>query len=131
MLQSAVSSKMSFKTLYAYQKAFDLAMEVFKLSKTFPVEERFALSNQIIRSSRSVCSAIAEAYRKREYPKYFTNKLTDADSENAETQLWLDFAEACEYLPAERKIILQSQSEEVGKLINYMKNNPGKFGVKI
>ena len=65
------------------------------------------------------------------YPKYFTNKLTDADSENAETQLWLGFAEACEYLPAERKIILQSQSEEVGKLINYMKNNPGKFGVKI
>ena len=66
MFQSAVSSKMSFKTLYAYQKAFDLAMEVFKLSKTFPVEERFALSNQIIRCSRSVCSAIAEAYRKRE-----------------------------------------------------------------
>lgn len=121
---------MSFKSLYAYQKAFDLAMEVFKLSKSFPLEERYALSSQIIRSSRSVCSAIAEAYRKREYPKYFKNKLTDADSENAETQLWLDFALACEYISTENQICLQTKSAEVGKLINYMMNNPGKFGVK-
>ena len=122
---------MSFKTLLAYQRGFDLAMEIFQLTKEFPVEERYSLSSQMIRSSRSVCSNIAEGYRKREYEKHFKSKLTDSDSENSETQLWLDFALACNYISKERKIQLEKKSIEVGKLLNYMINNPGKFGVKM
>lgn len=121
---------MSFKSLLAYQKAFALAMEIFQLTKSFPVEERFALTTQIVRSSRSVCATISEAYRKREYAKHFKSKLTDADSENSETQLWLDFALACQYLSEEKYETLQDQSLQVGRLINFMINNPGKFGVK-
>ncbi len=127
---SFVEKDMSFKSLLAYQKAFALAMEIFQLSKTFPVEERFALSSQIVRSSRSVCATISEAYRKRDYVRHYKSKLTDADSENAETQLWLDFALACEYLSEQKFDLLQDESLQVGRLINYMINNPGKFGVK-
>ncbi|MHA6281410.1 four helix bundle protein [Salinimicrobium sp. CAU 1759] len=121
---------MSFKSLLAYQKAFALAMEIFKLSKSFPVEERFALTTQIVRSSRSVCATISEAYRKREYVKHYKSKLTDADSENSETQLWLDFALACRYISEEKYHGLQDQSLQVGRLIHFMINNPGKFGVQ-
>lgn len=83
---------MSFKKLLAYQKAFELSMEIFELSKSFPKEETYSLTDQIRRSSRSVCVNISEAYRKRLYPKHFTSKLTDSDCENSETQVWLDFA---------------------------------------
>ena len=78
---------MSFKTLLAYQKGFELAMEIFQLTKDFPKSEMFGLTSQMIRSSRSVCSNIAEGYRKRQYEKHFKSKLSDADSENSETQL--------------------------------------------
>ena len=118
---------MSFKTLLAYQKGFSLAMEIFHLSKSFPKAELFSLTSQIVRSSRSVCSNISEGYRKRQYEKHFKSKISDADSENSETQLWLDFALACEYISEEKKINLQSKSEEVGKLLNYMMRNPDKF----
>lgn len=118
---------MSFKTLLAYQKGFDLAMEIFHLTKSFPKSEMFSLTSQIVRSSRSVCSNIAEGYRKRQYEKHFKSKMSDADSENSETQLWLDFALACDYISEEKRIDLQSKSEEIGKLINYMINNPNKF----
>ena len=121
---------MSFKTLLAYQKGFSLAMKIFHLTKDFPKSEVFGLSSQMIRSSRAVCSAIAEGYRKRQYKKHFKSKLSDADSENSETQLWLDFAMACEYISEEKRIELQSKSEEVGKLLNYMMNNSDKFGLK-
>ena len=83
---------MGFKTLLAYKKGFELAMKIFNISKNFPSEEKFALTSQIVRSSRAVCSAIAEGYRKRQYVKHFKSKLSDADSENSETQLWLEFA---------------------------------------
>ena len=118
---------MSFKTLLAYQKGFSLAMDIFHLTKEFPKSEIYGLSSQIIRSSRSVCSNISEGYRKRQYEKHFKSKLSDADSENLETQLWLEFAKACEYISEKEKIELQSKSEEVGKLLNYMINNPDKF----
>ncbi|WP_396601193.1 four helix bundle protein [Algibacter sp. R77976] len=118
---------MSFKTLLAYQKGFDLAMEIFHLTKTFPKSEVFALTSQVVRSSRSVCSNIAEGYRKRQYEKHFKSKLSDADSENSETQLWLEFALACEYISEAKRLELQNKSEEIGKLINYMINNPDKF----
>lgn len=118
---------MSFKTLLAYKKGFALAMEIFHLSKTFPKAELFSLTSQIVRSSRSVCSNISEGYRKRQYEKHFKSKISDADSENSETQLWLDFAVSCEYISSEKKIELQTKSEEVGKLLNYMIKNPDKF----
>ena len=118
---------MSFKSLLAYKKGFSLAMEIFWLTKSFPKSEMFSLTSQIVRSSRSVCSNISEGYRKRQYEKHFKSKISDADSENSETQLWLDFAVACEYISEEKKLDLQSKSEEVGKLLNYMMNNPDKF----
>ena len=120
---------MGFKTLLAYQKGFELAMEIFHLTKEFPKSEVFGLSSQMIRSSRAVCSAIAESYRKRQYEKHFKSKLSDADSENSETQLWLDFSVACNYISEKKRMELQSKSEEVGKLLNYMINNPDKFGL--
>ncbi|MDO3694555.1 four helix bundle protein [Wenyingzhuangia sp. chi5] len=121
---------MSFKTLLAYQKGFELAMEVFQVSKDFPSHEQFALTSLVVRSSRAVCSAIAEAYRKRQYIKHFRSKLSDADSENSETQLWIDFALACKYIDQEKAIELENKSKEIGKLINYMINNPERFGSK-
>ncbi|MDY7395437.1 four helix bundle protein [Aureibaculum sp. 2210JD6-5] len=120
---------MSFKTLLAYQEGFALAMEVYHISRKFPGYEQFGLSSQIVRSSRAVCSAIAEAYRKRQYEKHFKSKLSDADSENSETQLWLDFALACNYIDEIKRAELQDKSEEIGKLLNYMINNPNKFGL--
>jgi four helix bundle protein len=89
---------MDFKKLLAYQKSFELAMIIFEISKSFPKEETYSLTNQIRRSSRSVSANISEAYRKRLYPKHFTSKLSDADAENSETNTWLDFAFACNYL---------------------------------
>lgn len=121
---------MTFKSLLAYRKAFDLAMQIFKISKSFPAEEKFSLTSQIVPSSRGVCSAIAEAFRKRDYEKHFKSKITDADSENYETQLWLDFAIACNYISKEDHNNLLLKSEEVGKLLNYMIKNPIKFGVE-
>jgi four helix bundle protein len=121
---------MDFKDLYAYQKAFDLAMYVFEISKTFPREEKYSLTDQIRRSSRSVCAQIAEAYRKRTYPKHFVSKLTDGDAENAETQVWLEFVRSCQYINETEKNYLLEKSQEVGKLISTMIRYPEKFGVK-
>jgi len=122
---------MDFKSLKLYQIAFELAMNIFEISKNFPKEETYSLTDQIRRSSRSVCSNIAEAYRKRNYPNHFKSKLTDSDSENAETQSWLYFAFKCEYISEGEFLDMNGKSEEVGKLLNYMINNPGKFGVEL
>ena len=86
---------MDFKKLLAYQKAFDLAMSIYEVSKSFPKEETYSLTNQVRRSPRSVNANISEAYRKRRYPRHYISKLTDADGENSETSTWLDFALAC------------------------------------
>lgn len=120
---------MDFRELIAYKKAFQLAMEIYYLSKTFPPEEKYSLTDQIRRSSRSVCANIAESYRKRRYVNHFISKLTDSDSENSETNVWLDFALNCDYITIETFDTLTSQNIEIGKLINYMINNPNKFGV--
>jgi len=122
---------MSFKKLLAYQKAFELSMEIFELSKSFPKEETYSLTDQVRRSSRSVCANIAEAYRKRLYPKHFISKLSDSDSENSETQVRIDFSFSCNYINSEQQQKLSTKSIEVGKLINYMINFPEKFGVKL
>ena len=121
---------MKFQDLLAYQKSFNLDMKIFQITKTFPKEEMFSLTDQIRRSSRSVTATIAEAYRKRVFPKNFHNKLTDADAENSETIVWLEFALKCEYINETKLNELNSNCEEIGKLINYMILNPEKFGVK-
>ena len=120
---------MDFQKLLAYQKSYDLAMQIFELSKRFPKEEVYSLTDQIRRSSRSVTVNIAEAYRKRKYVKHFISKLTDADAENSETNVWLDFALSCNYVAAAEVEKLKKLSTEVGKLLNYMMNNSEKFGV--
>lgn len=86
---------MDFKKLLAYQKAFELAMSIFEITKSFPKEEMYSLTDQIRRRSRSVNANRSETYRKRRYPKHFISKLTDSDGENSETSTWLDFALKC------------------------------------
>ena len=117
----------SFRELTVYQKAFTLAMEILEITKTFPAEEKYSLTDQIRRSSRSVCSNIAEGFRKRQYPAHFSAKASDADAENAETQVWLDFALHCQYISAETWEEYNAKSEEIGKLLNHMIFNPGKY----
>ena len=120
---------MDFKQLLAFRKAFSLAMEIFEITKSFPKEEKYSLTDQIRRSSRSTCGQIAEAYRKRIYIKHFISKLTDGDGENSETQVWLAFAYACKYIDRKTYLKLNLLSEEVGKLIGTMMKNPKNFGV--
>ena len=119
---------MHFRDLLVYQKAFKLAMEIFETSKTFPKEEMYSLTDQIRRSSRSTCVNIAEAYRKRQYPKHFLSKLSDSDAENSETLAWLDFSMACKYIKDQQYQKLSSECDEIGKLLNYMMLNPEKYG---
>lgn len=88
----------SHKDLEVYNLAFKVAMDIFKISKKFPKEEKYSITDQIRRSSRSVCANIAEAFRKRRYPKAFVSKLSDAEGEAAETQVWLDFCKECDYI---------------------------------
>ncbi len=121
---------MRLQDLLAYKKSFALAMNIFEVSKSFPKEEKYSLTDQIRRSSRSVTANISEAYRKRRFPKHFISKLTDSDAENSETQTWLEFALACKYINQNTFDDLFKPSEEVGKLINYMITNPEKFGAK-
>lgn len=116
-----------FKDLVVYQKAFDLAMEIFEISKGFPREERYALVSQIRRSSRSVCSNLAEGYRKRRYSAHFVSKVSDADMENSETQVWIDFAHACGYIDEATRDRLTKTTEEIGRLLNDMLRHPRKY----
>ena len=118
---------MRFQDLLAYKKSFELAMDIYKISHVFPKEEKYSLTDQIRKSSRSVCANIAEATRKRRYEKQFIAKLTDSDAENSETQVWLEFCLSCEYIDREKFEFLNSKSIEVGKLLNYMMNNLDKF----
>ncbi|MBU2446890.1 MAG: four helix bundle protein [Bacteroidetes bacterium] len=109
------------------QLAYTLAIEIFKLSKSFPKEETYSLTDQIRKSSRSICTNIAEAYRKRRYPKNFTSKISDADGEASETIVWLDFATDCEYIKLEVSKKLVEQYEEIGKMLGSMADHPEKF----
>lgn len=122
---------MRFQDLLAYKKSFELSMEIFRISKRFPVEEKYSLTDQIRRSSRSVSANIAEASRKRRYLKHFISKLTDSDSENSETQVWLEYSLACNYISSEEFNFLTDKSIEVGRLLNFMMNNPEKFSVQM
>jgi four helix bundle protein len=117
----------SAKELTVYKKGYALAMRVFQVSKRFPVEERFALTGQIRRSSRSVCNNLREAWAKRRYPPHFVSKLTDCDGENSETDTSLDFAKDCGYITEAEHRELAAQTAEVGKMLGSMINNPDPF----
>src|SRR5690348_7140492 len=117
------------KNLNVYKKAYQLAMEVFELSKQFPPEEKFALTSQIRRSSRSICLNLREAWAKRRYEAHFVSKLTDCDGENGETESALDFAKACGYIVAEKHRDLSSISVEIGKMLNGMITKASTFGI--
>jgi len=115
------------KELKVYQLAFECAMKIYNLSKGFPVEERYSLTDQIRRSSRSVCGNIAEAWRKRRYEKLFINKLIDSEGEAAETQNWLDFAFACNYLGEETYEKLNSKYDEILAMLVKMTKESNKW----
>jgi four helix bundle protein len=117
----------SAKDLIVYQKGYELAMSVFKLSKSFPVEEKFALTSQVRRSSRSICLNLREAWAKRRYEAHFISKLTDCDGENSETGSSLDFAKDCGYITAEQHAELTSLCQEIGKMLGSMIHNPHPF----
>lgn len=118
----------NYKDLLLYKKSFSLAMEIYTITKRFPREEMFSLTDQIRRSSRSVNICTIEAYRKRRFPNHFISKLTDVDMENSETQGWLEFSLACEYITKEVYDRLYLLSDEIGRFAQYMIDNPGKFG---
>lgn len=120
----------SAKDLTVYQKAYDLAMQIFELSKSFPKEEQYALTGQIRRSSRSVCLNLREAWAKRRYEAHFISKLTDCDGENSETDSSLDFAKDCGYISSEEHSSLTNTVSEVGKMLGSMINSPQSFLIK-
>lgn len=115
------------KDLKVYQEAFSAAMKIFEITKSFPAEEKYSLTSQIRRSSRSVCGNLTEGWRKRRYPKLFENKLIDADGEAAETQNWLDFAFACEYIDERTHRNLYEKYDEILGMIVSMTVNSHKW----
>ncbi|MBN3944995.1 MAG: four helix bundle protein [Nostoc sp. NMS7] len=116
--------------LKVYQMAFDAAMKIFEVSKKFPVEERYSLTDQIRRSSRSVCANLAEAWRKRRYVAAFVAKLNDGEAEAAETQTWIEFAVKCNYLDIDTgREIYSNYNKILGSLVN-MINNPNPWLIK-
>jgi len=118
------------RDLKVYQLAYRLAMEIFNETKSFPKEEKYSLTDQIRRSSRSVAANIAEAFRKRQYPSMLANKLSDSDAEATETQVWLDFALDCAYISKRKHEELVKGYEEVGKMLGSMIAAPEKFQIK-
>jgi four helix bundle protein len=117
----------SHRQLDVYQIAFDAAVEIYNLSKSFPKEETYSLTDQIRRSSRSVCANLAEAFRKRKYPKHLVSKLSDSEAEAAETQVWLDFALEFKYITKKEFETLDIKYERIiGKLVN-MAAHPEKW----
>ncbi len=117
------------KDLKVYQLAYKSAMEIFNESKAFPIEERYSLTDQIRRSSRSVAINIAEAFRKRRYRNMFVKKLSDSDAEATEMQVWLDFSLDCGYLSRESYEKLVKGYEEIGKMLGSMMSTPEKFKI--
>ncbi len=120
----------SFRELKVYQLAFEAAREIRLISIKFPKEETYSLTDQIRRSSRSVCVNIGEGYRKRVYPKHFTSKMTDAEGEATATTITLDFALDCEYINLDTHKTLQGKYNEIGRMLYSMAQNPEKFTPK-
>jgi four helix bundle protein len=119
-----------FRELDVYKMAMEAGLKIFELSKRFPVEERYSLTDQVRRSSRSVCANIAEAWRKRRYPNAFVSKLNDAEAEAAETQVWLEMAVRCGYLDQADSATLEQEYEHIlGKLV-MMINHPDQWTIR-
>jgi four helix bundle protein len=116
-----------FKKLIVYQKAYKLAMDIYFASKKFPPEEKYSLVTQICRSSRSVCANFAEAYSKKRYKAHFISKLSDCESGNKETEVWLDFSRDCLFLSPEEYSDFLQRNSEVQKMLFHMINNPDKY----
>ena len=116
-----------FRDLEVYQLAFSSAMKIFEITKNFPKEEMYSLVDQIRRSSRSVCSNIAEAWQKRQYIAVFKNKITDAMQEASETQCWLDFSLACQYIGKELFEELDNEYKRINAMLRSMDKNAKKF----
>ena len=123
-----MNRKNCFSGWLAYQKAEDLAHAIFLLTCEFPKEEKYSLTDQMRRSSRSVCSNLAVGHAKRAYSKHFYSKLTDSLGENNETLSWLHFARRCNYIDNSCYNKFAALNTEVGKLLNFMISNPKKFG---
>ena len=117
----------SFRDLIVYQKAYKLAMEIFEISKSFPKEEKYSLTDQMRRSSRSVTSNIAEAWAKKRYVKSFVNKLTDSLGEEYETEVWLDYSRDTKYITSLMHSELMNEYDEVRKMLISMINHPEKW----
>lgn len=117
----------SAKDLQVYKRAYEFAMQIFELTKSFPKEEKYALTSQIRRSSRSICMNLREAWAKRRYAAHFVSKLTDCDGENSETDTSLDFAKDCGLITTEQHKILTTQSREIGRMLGSMLQNPTSF----
>lgn len=119
-----MSKATRFNELNVYQKAFELQQEIFEISKTFPIEERYSLTDQIRRASRSIGANVAEAWRKRRYPAHFVSKLTDSDGEASETLHWIATAAACRYINADLENSLTIKCDAVGAMLGKMIQNP-------
>jgi len=117
------------KDLQVYKLAFQAAVEIYHVSKSFPPEERYSLTDQIRRSSRSVCANTAEAFRKRRYPKSFIVKLSDAEAEAAETQVWLDFSLEFNYIDKEKHALLYDKYDHILSQLVIMINSPEKWSL--
>ncbi len=117
----------SAKDLEVYERGYDLAMQIFELSCKFPAEEKFALTSQIRRSSRSVCLNLREAWAKRRYEAHFISKLSDCDGENSETDSSLDFAKDCSYITPAQHAKLTDLSREIGRMLGAMLKDPAPF----
>jgi len=117
----------SAKDLEVYRLAYAQAMEIFALSKYFPKEEKYSLTDQICRASRSVCGNLREAWAKRKYIAHFASKLTDCDGENAETDTWLDFAKDCGYISNELHGKMIIRNKKIGQMLGSMINKPETF----
>lgn len=120
----------SAKELRVYQKAYTLAMRIFECSRSWPQEEKYSLTDQIRRSSRSVCTNLREAWAKRRYEAHFLSKLTDSDAENSETDTWLDFARDCEYISKAEHIGFVKDCQEIGAMLGSMMNKVQTFSIK-
>ena len=116
-----------FRDLAVYQRAFAAAMLIYTLTKEFPAEEKYSLVDQIRRASRSVCSNLAEAWRKRRYSAVFKNKVTDSMQEASETQCWLEFSLACAYIDQATFDQLDQEYEQIIAMLNSMEFNAKKF----
>ncbi len=116
-----------FRDLEVYQRAFKAAMRIYEITKSFPAEEKYSLVDQIRRASRAVCSNIAEAWRKRKYEAVFKNKLTDSMEEASETQCWLEFSWACNYIGKDVFDELDNEYEGIISMLNAMEKDAHKF----